>query len=141
MRSILIIDSNPFLRRFVADLLTRGGFRVREASDTGEAAPFIRSDRPDIVVTDLVLPCRSHDRGCFVRLQDEFPGLSTIAISESPDSMGYLRLAATLGSSHSLANPFISRQLHRLIDEDVARGSELTPSHQRAHCDATVSRF
>ncbi|MDO8544292.1 MAG: response regulator [Opitutaceae bacterium] len=119
MRSILVIDPNPELRHFVASILARGGHTVRETDDVRLAAPLLRAEQTDLVVTDLAMP--SH-RGAetIEALRHEFPALEVIAISAASDSAGYLRLAATLGGPRTLAQPFMSRQLMGLINEMVA---------------------
>lgn len=134
MRSILVIDPNPELRRFVAATLARGGHSVRETDDIRLAAALLRAQPADLVVTDLAMPNR---RGAetIEALRREFPALEVIAISAAPDSTGYLRLAATLGGPRTLTQPFMSRELMALINEMVAG----VAAH-RAHADYQARR-
>ncbi len=53
---ILVVDDSPTDRHFLADLLIRHGYSVTTA-DNGEAALLqIRSQRPDLVLMDVVMP-------------------------------------------------------------------------------------
>jgi len=56
LRSVLVVDDNPFFRRFLRDLLTGQGFTVHEA-DGGEAALAIALERqPWLILADVNLP-------------------------------------------------------------------------------------
>ena len=119
MRSILVIDPHPELRRFVVAILTRAGHDVREGHDLRQAPALLRRGNIDLLVTDLAGPSRD---GAEMReaLQREFPALEVVAISAAPHATGYLRLAATLDAPRTVARPFMSRELMALLNEMVA---------------------
>jgi CheY-like chemotaxis protein len=54
--SILVVDDNPEDREFVRTSLEQYGAVVRTAASTREACERFRRDRPDVVVSDLVMP-------------------------------------------------------------------------------------
>lgn len=119
MRSILVIDPNPELRSFVSAILMRGGHAVRQADSVRHAAGLLRNEPADILVTDLARPERNGAE-TLEALRREFSSLEIVAISGAPHSAGYLRLAATLGTRRTLAQPFLSRELMGLLNEMVA---------------------
>ena len=55
---ILVVEDEPGLRRLVAEILSRRGYRVRVASDGIEALEVLDTERtlPDLVITDVVMP-------------------------------------------------------------------------------------
>lgn len=53
---VLIVEDDDHIRRFVAINLDRSGFDVREAARGSEAIDSLASNRPDVVVLDLMLP-------------------------------------------------------------------------------------
>ena len=53
---ILVVDDSPTERLFLSDLLTRHGYAVVTAADGDEAVDKVRSERPDLVVLDVVMP-------------------------------------------------------------------------------------
>lgn len=56
MKSILVVDNEPFNVDLVKTILHKGGFKVRSA-DSGDAAiDAVRQARPDLVLMDLQLP-------------------------------------------------------------------------------------
>ncbi len=54
--SILVVDDNPDDREFVRTSLEQYGAVVRTAASAQEARERFRRDRPDVVVSDLVMP-------------------------------------------------------------------------------------
>jgi DNA-binding NtrC family response regulator len=56
MVSIVIIDDNPRSLEFVAAALAREGVEIFSASDPEEGLDLVYSHRPQIVMTDLVMP-------------------------------------------------------------------------------------
>lgn len=119
MRSILVIDPHPELRRFVSALLRRTGHSVRETEDVHLAAGLLRRAPADLVVTDLSSPHRNGSE-TMEALRREFAGLEVIAISGASHATGCLRLAASLGGRRTLGQPFVSRELMNVLNEMVA---------------------
>lgn len=60
-QSVLVVEDDPTLLEFTAELLTDDGFDVIRAGDCDGALAILESGRvPDILVTDIALPgCRS----------------------------------------------------------------------------------
>ena len=55
---ILVAEDDPVTLRFVVSLLEEKGFEVIEASDGGTALELAATHRPDLIVTDIVMPYR-----------------------------------------------------------------------------------
>ena len=54
--SVLVVDDEPTIAEVVARYLERAGYRTRVAADGLEAIAAAASQRPDLVVLDLMLP-------------------------------------------------------------------------------------
>jgi two-component system response regulator ResD len=54
--SVLVVDDEPTIAEVVARYLERAGYRTRIASDGAQALELVASQRPDLVVLDLMLP-------------------------------------------------------------------------------------
>jgi len=55
-KHILTIDDEPDIRDMLSDALRITGYRVTAVSSAAEAMHVVRTDRPDMVITDLQLP-------------------------------------------------------------------------------------
>ena len=55
-RKILIVDDSPTERFFLADLLSKRGYTVVTAENGDEALSKVRSEKPSLVVMDVVMP-------------------------------------------------------------------------------------
>ncbi len=53
---ILVVEDTEFFRTYLTDLLTEAGFRVTTVKDGMEALERLDAERPDLVVTDLLMP-------------------------------------------------------------------------------------
>jgi DNA-binding response OmpR family regulator len=53
---VLVVDDEPTLRAQIAQLIAAWGYRVRAAGDVESALEALDQARPDIILTDLVLP-------------------------------------------------------------------------------------
>jgi CheY-like chemotaxis protein len=56
MTRIVVADDDRMFRKVAETTLRRHGYEVAIASDGEEALQLIRSERPDIIVLDLIMP-------------------------------------------------------------------------------------
>jgi DNA-binding response OmpR family regulator len=56
MKKVLIIEDEAFICRAYKDGLTRAGFEVVVAHDGKEGMEKLKSEKPDLVLLDLVMP-------------------------------------------------------------------------------------
>lgn len=55
-KHVLAVDDENHIRRLIEVNLIRAGYRVTTACDGEEALARIREDRPDLVVSDVMMP-------------------------------------------------------------------------------------
>jgi DNA-binding response OmpR family regulator len=55
-RTILLAEDDKFLRRAMEVALTKRGFRVLLAADGQQALDLLETERPDLVLLDLLMP-------------------------------------------------------------------------------------
>lgn len=54
--SVLVVDDDANIRKMIVAALRREGYRFLEASNGREALDLMRSEHPDVVVLDLMMP-------------------------------------------------------------------------------------
>lgn len=103
---ILVVDDDKEIVRIVRAYLEKAGYNVSVAYDGETALHIIRSDRPDLVVLDLMLPDR--DGWDITRIVRSDPALAAIPIVmltarvEGEDRV----LGLDLGADDYIAKPF-----------------------------------
>lgn len=58
-KTVLVVDDEPNVRIYLAQILQDAGFNVKTAADGEEALAMIREDPPDFISLDLVMPRKS----------------------------------------------------------------------------------
>ncbi|MCU0525630.1 MAG: response regulator [Elainella sp. Prado103] len=56
MSTVLVVDDSQTVRQMLSELLQKGGLTVIEAVNGLEAKEKIQAKRPDLVITDLIMP-------------------------------------------------------------------------------------
>lgn len=54
--TILVVDDEADIRRFLTAVLERAGFETLTATDGREAMEVVTRERPDLVILDLMMP-------------------------------------------------------------------------------------
>jgi len=117
MAKILVIDDDALMRRLVGRILHDGGHDVIEAMDGQEGMVSFRTNRPNIVVTDLVMP-QQDGIETILKLRRENPSILILAISGGLlGSTVYLDAAQELGADATLMKPFLADDLLGEIDK------------------------
>lgn len=76
--SVLIVEDDKFLRDLLALKLKKEGFKVSEAVDGEEGINKARSERPHIIVLDLIIPGK--DGFAFLEEMKQDPQISSIPV-------------------------------------------------------------
>lgn len=80
MARILVIDDEPVLRFTFRHILEEEGYEVFDAEDGIEGVEVARESRPDLVITDMMMP-RQQGGETVAILNREFPAMPVIAMS------------------------------------------------------------
>mgnify|MGYP000499714444 CR=1 FL=1 len=127
MTKILLIDDDANLRTITTMALESAGHQIIEARDGKEGYRLFREHRPDLVITDLVMP-EQEGIETIAQLRREQPSLPIIAISGGlARSALYLTIAAQIGAQHTLAKPFAIAELLGAIDTALGRTGGAKP--------------
>jgi DNA-binding response OmpR family regulator len=128
--SVLVVDDEPTIAEVVSRYLERAGYRTRTAGDGARALAMIGSQRPDLVVLDLMLPgIDGLEVMRRLRHSDQTPiGVILLtAKGEESDRVVGLRL----GADDYVVKPFSPLELVARVDA-VLRRVESAPAHQAA---------
>jgi two-component system alkaline phosphatase synthesis response regulator PhoP len=107
-KTILVVDDEPEIVRFVRAYLEDAGYRVVIASDGQEALFTARHEKPDLIVLDLMMP--GMDGWDFMRRyrqEHDTPVIMLTARVEESDQV----LGLELGADDYVTKPFSPRAL------------------------------
>jgi CheY-like chemotaxis protein len=120
MRSVLIVDDDPFIRKLVSTTLEDvAGFQLHEAANGIEAVERAAEVQPQLVFLDIDMPRMDGIEACrLIREQDNGAARgATIVMLTAAGAQENETRARTAGADLFLTKPFSPLDLLRLVDE------------------------
>lgn len=122
---IWVVDDDPELRQMLATYLGEQGYEVRCLVDARQLQARLESQRPDLVVLDLMLP---GDDGLTAlrRLRDGGDDLPVLMLTGRGDAVDRI-IGLEQGADDYLAKPFLPRELTARIEAVLRRRGSPPP--------------
>jgi two-component system alkaline phosphatase synthesis response regulator PhoP len=109
--NILIVDDEMSIRELVAFNLQKEGYRIIEAQDGLSAVSLAKSEKPDLVVLDLMLPGMDGLEVCrTLKNQHHTAGIPIIMLTAKNEEIDKI-IGLELGADDYLTKPFSPREL------------------------------
>jgi DNA-binding response OmpR family regulator len=125
MTKIVVADDDRMFRKAAETTLRRQGYTVATASDGEEALQLIRSERPDIIVLDLIMPKLQGFDDLQVLKQDSvtavIPVIVLSSLTQEQDKQEALDLGA---SAYFNKATFSLGELVKQVENTLAKGQE-----------------
>lgn len=112
VHTILIVEDDKGLQKYLKELLLDNGFSVKIASDGIQALEALTKTQPDVMVLDLGLPNMSGEAVC-AEVRKKYPELPVIILT-AKDSIDDIVQGLNLGADDYMTKPFVA-------DEFLAR--------------------
>lgn len=113
--TILVVDDDPEIRTLIKRVLTREGYQVQEAEDGLAALNQIARSRPDLILTDLMMPRMRGDTLVVQVMQNLTPTPCILMSAYHTDS--------PLMTVPFLAKPFTISDLVRLVSDSLHKSA------------------
>lgn len=117
LRSVLLVDDEPEIRDILREILDEHDCRVLEANNGKEAFQISRTEKIDILITDLLMP-EQEGIETIRQFRNVDPDVKIIAMSGAPEPI-YLHMARMLGADATLSKPLnltaVSSILRRML--------------------------
>jgi two-component system, OmpR family, response regulator BaeR len=120
---ILIVEDEPKLAALLGDYLKASGYASQWIADGREAIPFIRSEPPDLVLLDLMLPGRDGLDIC--RELRSFSDVPIVMLTARVEEIDRL-LGLELGADDYICKPFSPREVVARIKAILRRARSAT---------------
>ena len=107
MTKILVIDDDVIVRETIVQILEDRGYTVLSAEDGDRGLALFRAERPDLVITDIIMPEKEGIQ-TITEMRGERPDAKIIAISGGGriGNTDFLKIARHLGAMDIIPKPF-----------------------------------
>ena len=131
MAHVLIVEDRETERELLKMLLERNGYRVTAASDGVEALAASRRDRPDAIVSDVLMPNMDGFVLCHAWMQDaELRAIPFIFYTAHLTSQQDEHVAMVLGAVRYLIKPLDAgvfvRELRTVLEQGAGHSRSRT---------------
>lgn len=117
--TIIVVEDNADMNRLIGGAL-RHQYRVLHAANTGEALALVSAERPDIIVSDVMMPGRSgEDLLRDLRARREFDDIPIVMLTAKADDDSRVRMLRA-GAQDYVTKPVLLDELRARIANLVA---------------------
>ena len=137
MQQILLVEDEARLASILADYLQLAGFTTHWLGEGGGVATWVREERPDLILLDLMLPGRDGMEICKdVRAFSTVPIIMVTARVEEIDRL----LGLELGADDYICKPFSPREVVARVKAVLRRTAGQMPQDQGLTLDPPTMR-
>lgn len=108
-KSILVVEDDQGVQKFLKDLLLNNGYSVQTADDGIAAINSIQRLAPDLVLLDLNLPNMSGETVC-MEIRKNYPEVKVIILT-AKDEVTDIIQGLNLGADDYITKPFVADEL------------------------------
>ena len=121
IEKILIVEDEPKLAVLLADYLKASGFEVFTLSDGMEVEAWVRENKPNLIILDIMLPGRDGIEICKnIRIFSRVPIIMVTARIEEIDRL----LGLELGADDYICKPFSPREVVARVKAVLRRAND-----------------
>lgn len=118
-RRILLVEDEQSIRKFTKINLEREGFEVIEAETGEQGVELVRSENPDLVILDIMLPGIDGYEVCQI-IRKEFPKLGIIMLTAKTQDVDKI-IGLESGTDDYMVKPFNPKELILRIKSLIRR--------------------
>jgi DNA-binding NtrC family response regulator len=123
MAKILVIDDDAAIRDVIFQLLQDGGHTLTMAENGREGVALFRANRPDLVITDIIMP-EQEGIETLKQIRQIQPDAKVVVVSGGGrlGNEPYLDVARAMGALDTIEKPFDPDDFIRRIARCLAGG-------------------
>lgn len=143
MATILIVDDRPSNRTYLTALLGYTEHRLLQAEDGAQALDLTRAERPDLIITDILMPAMNgYEFVQQLRADPQLRDTRVIFMSAVYSERETIAMAARCGVTTVLGKPADAHRILQAVDIELAvtRGAAAPALPPQAATDASGER-
>jgi two-component system phosphate regulon response regulator PhoB len=121
LKKVVVIDDEPFILMMIEDKLKNAGIHVTTIRDSKHAMDAIKEERPDLVITDWMMPDLSGIELCRMLKSDpdvkDIPVFMLTAMGQNPEE----QLGTQSGVEKYLTKPFSPNLLLKMVLDVIGK--------------------
>ena len=121
-KTVLVCDNEEPLRALVTAALAPAEYRIVEARDGEETLRLARTERPDLILLDMMMPALSGVEVLRELRADADLSRTPVIILTARAQASDRAAAARAGADEFVTKPFSPRHLARVVDEMLDGG-------------------
>jgi DNA-binding response OmpR family regulator len=137
-QTVLVVEDEASIASFVAAYLKNAGFNVKTTASGNEALRLVESEKPELVVLDLMLPDLDGVEVCKrIRQSSDLPVLMLTARDEDVDKI----IGLEVGADDYMTKPFNPRELVARVRAILRRATTASGERESAvirHGELTI---
>lgn len=126
-KTVLVVDDEPDIRLILQARLEAAGYRVETAGNGLEALNRIRTQPPDLVILDLMLPGMDGFAVCAMLKRDQRFSHIPIVILSARSQAQDKKTGASLGADAYITKPFQPQELLSTIEQLIEQRTPTAP--------------
>ena len=142
LATVLVIDDSPTILKVVQLVLSKAGFRIATAPDGEQGVALARSERPDLILLDFVMPKMNGYQVCRALAADAtLRDIPVVLMSAKGDQVGE-RFVKVMGIVDYITKPFSPEAITAVVQHTIAKygkralDPDATGSRDRALADS-----
>ncbi len=117
MKKILVVDDDPYILMSLEFIMKKGGNEVMVARDGTEALEIINTNKPDLVLLDIMMPDVDGYSICsYIKSTDGLRDTIVVFLSAKTQEAD-IQKGLALGAARYICKPFSTRDLAKEIKE------------------------
>ena len=136
-KKILVVDDNPSMVRLISQVLSSKGYEVLESNNGQDALRLLYSQKPDLVLLDVVMPVMDGWQTCS-RIRDISPAIPIIMLTGQRKTEEDVVRGLDYGADDYLIKPVGNKELAARV-QAMLRRAELSSSVEDQGRDVAFS--
>lgn len=139
-KKVLIADDEAVVRQLVQRILSKS-YAVLEAQDGAEAVDISRSQKPDIILMDMLMPKMDGLTACYVIKTDEATKqIPVVMLTAIGYDLNKKLSEDIMGADGYVTKPFTPNDLQSALDHFLSESAEKKESSEKASPQKARSR-
>lgn len=127
-KTVAVVDDEPDIKELISINLAKSGFKVKAFDDAAGLFKYLKTNKPDLFILDLMLPDADGFEICkFLKKDDKFSNIPIIMLTARTDEMDKV-LGLEIGADDYVTKPFSPRELTARIKAVLRREDKITKS-------------